>query len=140
MDTHKRQLPEDFHGLYDRGYRSSRGALHIGETRVETTTRLASDVPGLIVGHDEATQLPNQIASRKPSARLSLPADSPAEAVTKFIKERRELWNLTPEDVATVKVRSVSKKGLKTVRLFQVVEGKEVFNSDVTVAVTPENE
>lgn len=140
MDTPKQQPPEDFHALYDHGYRSARGALHISTPRVETTMRLTSDIPGLIINHDEATQLPNHIACGKPSTRLSLPADSPEEAVTGFIKDRSELWKLTPEDIKTVEVRSVSKKGLQTVRLIQVVEGKEVFNSDVTVAVSPENE
>ena len=35
---------------------------------------------------------------------------------------------------------SVSQKGLNTVNLIQRVEGKEVFNSDVTAAVNASNE
>ena len=57
-----------------------------------------------------------------------------------FIQDRGDLWNLTPEDAATVEVVSVSQKGLNTVNLIQRVEGKEVFNSDVTAAVSPDNE
>ncbi|MDQ3862672.1 MAG: M36 family metallopeptidase [Actinomycetota bacterium] len=94
-----------------------------------------------MVDYDEATRLPNFVASREPAARLSTaPADSPEDAVTQFIQDRGDLWNLTPEDGSTVDVISVSRKGLNTVNLIQRVEGREVFNSDVTAAVSPDNE
>ena len=62
-------------------------------------------------------------------------ATSPEEAVTQFIQDRGDLWHLTPEDIATVKVVSTSPRGLPTVNLIQQVEGKEVFNSDVTASL-----
>ena len=98
-------------------------------------------MPDLIISYDEATQLPNRSARQRPTARLSAPiAGPPEQAVTQFIRARGDLWNLTPEDVATIDVLAVSRRGLHTVRLIQRIEGKEVFNSDVTVAISPSNE
>src|SRR5918998_2992324 len=138
-----RKIPEDFHALYDQGFRAARGTLPEAPARLETAgrDRLSEDVPDLVVDYDEATQLPNFVASREPAARLSTsPADSPENAVAQFIQDQGDLWNLAPEDAATVEVVSVSRKGLNTVNLIQRVEGKEVFNSDVTAAVSPDNE
>jgi hypothetical protein len=93
------------------------------------------------VDYDQATQLPNRIASRHTTARLSTrAATSPEQAVTQFIQDRRDLWHLTPEDEATVEVVSTSQRGLPTVNLIQRIEGKEVFNSDVTASVGSNNE
>jgi extracellular elastinolytic metalloproteinase len=138
-----RKVPGNFHALYDRGFRAARGALPTPSAQAETVghERLAADVPDLVVNYDEATQLPNLVVSRRPAARLTAPsADSPEDAVVQFIQDRGDLWNLTSEDAGTVEVVSVSQKGLNTVNLIQRVEGKEVFNSDVTAAVGPDNE
>ena len=53
------------------------------------------------------------------------------------VADRADDWGLTPEDLATVAVGTVSGGGgaLRTVRLTQHVGGVEVFNSDVTVAL-----
>ena len=136
-------LPEDFHALYDRGFRAARGIVPTvsPQTRSSGHTRLAAEVPDLEVDYDQATQLPNRIVSRHPTARLATrAATSPEEAVTQFIRDRGDLWHLTPEDIATVKVVSTSPRGLPTVNLIQRVEGKEVFNSDVTASLGPNNE
>jgi len=136
-------VPADFHALYDQGVRAARGTLPAAPARVQSAghERLSEDVSDVIVDYDEATRLPNFVASRDPAARLSTaPADSPEDAVTQFIQDRGDLWNLTPEDAATADVVSVSRRGLSTVNLIQRVEGKEVFNSDVTAAVSPDNE
>src|SRR3712207_4194304 len=135
-------FPENFHALYDQGLRVARGTLPEAPARLETAghARLSEDVSDLVVDYDEATRLPNFVASREPAARLSSPADSPEDAVTQFIQNRADLWTLTPEDAATVEVVSVSKRGLNTVNLIQRVEGKDVFNSDFTAAVSPNNE
>src|SRR5262245_58652393 len=136
-------LPEDFHALYDRGFRAARGITPAvaPQPRSAGHTRLAADVPDLEVDYDQATQLPNRIVSRHPSARLSTRAvASPEQAVTDFIRSRADLWHLSPDDAKTVEVVSTSKTGLPTVNLIQRVEGKEVFNSDVTASVGPNNE
>jgi hypothetical protein len=108
-----------------------------------TTTgrdRLSADVPDLVIEEDETTGLPNRIVSRQPSARLSGPTPTdPGDAVRQFIQDRRGVWNLTQEDAAAVEVRSVSRAGLKTARVLQSVDGVEVFNSDVTVALDAAN-
>ena len=87
-----------------------------------------------------------------------------------FIQSQSDLWNLSPADAGTIEVVSVSQPkdqpdaaggkpaggtrarsrgrsespfnlgNLKTVNLVQRVEGKEVFNSDVTAAVNANNE
>jgi hypothetical protein len=46
---------------------------------------------------------------------------------------------MTADDAANVDVVAVSQQVMPTVRLIQRVEGKEVFGSDVTVAVSPDN-
>jgi extracellular elastinolytic metalloproteinase len=134
----------NFHALYDEGFRAARGTLPEAPARMETAgpDRLAEDVSSeLVVDYDEATRLPKFVAPQEPGGRLSTaPADSPEEAVTQFIQNRGDLWNLTPEDASTVDVTSVSRRGLNTVNVIQRVEGKEVFNSDVTAAVSANNE
>jgi extracellular elastinolytic metalloproteinase len=136
-------VPEDFHALYDRGFRAARGITAPAGDPPETSgqKKLAAKVPGLEVEYDQATHLPNRIVSLEPAARLSMrAAASPEEAVKDFVQKRGDLWNLSKQDAATVEVTSVSKKGLQTVNLIQRVEGKEVFNSDMTAAVGPSNE
>ena len=66
-------LPEDFHALYDRGFRASRGMTPAAVTPRETSghRRLAEQIEGLDVYYDQGTQLPNFIVSRQPAARLS---------------------------------------------------------------------
>jgi hypothetical protein len=80
------------------------------------------------------------------------------------VQSRADLWQLTPEDAATIEVVSVSQpqptaepararrrararsapafdiSRLKTVNLIQRVEGTEVFNSDTTAAVNADND
>jgi extracellular elastinolytic metalloproteinase len=141
--SQRRHVPEDFHALYDRPSRAVRGIPGTPPAQPQSAgyRRLAAEMPDLIISYDEATQLPNRIARQRPTARLSAPiAGPPEQAVTQFFRARGDLWNLAPEDVATIDVVSVSRRGLHTVRLIQRIEGKEVFNSDVTVAISPSNE
>lgn len=163
-------FPENFHALYDRGFRSARG-IAAAATPAETAghRRLADEVKDLDVHYDSATQLPNLVITKRATSRLSRRAPGTAEgAVTEFIRSRGDLWNLSDDDVNTIEVVSVSKPegeaetgprrsrsrggtrsqpessfniaNLKTVNLIQRVEGKEVFNSDVTAAVNANNE
>jgi extracellular elastinolytic metalloproteinase len=163
-------FPEDFHALYDRGFRSARG-ITAAATPAETAghRRLADEVKDVDVHYDSATQLPSLVITRRATSRLSRRAPGTAEgAVTEFLRSRGDLWNLSDDDVNTIEVVSVSKPegeaetspgparsrgrarsqpessfniaNLKTVNLVQRVEGKEVFNSDVTAAVNANNE
>ncbi len=143
MAEEQKLIPEDFHALYDLGARAKLGTLPrtMQPTETEGHRRLAEDVPDLIVDYDEATQLPNRVVSGQPSARLSeRAAPSPEEAATSFVAERGDLWQLSAGDVSSVEVVSVSGKRLTTVQLVQRVDGMEVFNSDVTAAVGPNNQ
>jgi extracellular elastinolytic metalloproteinase len=135
-------VPEDYHALYDGGIQAARSARTTPDVEITTAgrERLAVDVPDLAIQEDETTGLPNLIASRRTDVRLSAPASSPEDAVREFVQSRRDIWSLTPEDAAAVDVRSVSRAGLRTVRLLQRVDGVEVFDSDVTIAVSPANE
>jgi extracellular elastinolytic metalloproteinase len=129
----------------------------------------------LEVHYDPATQLPNMIVATKPgatvpagrrmAARARAAAATAEGAVVDFIQSRADLWQLTPEDAASIQVVSVSQpqaieaprarrgarrparsaapfdiSGLKTVNLIQRIDGSEVFNSDTTAAVNADNE
>src|SRR3954452_12032450 len=138
-----RHLPQDFHALYDRGARRARGTALTASELPETAGhgRLAAGVGGLQVDYDEATGLPNRVAGLSPSARLSTRSKgSVEEAVERFIAERADLWGLSPQDAAGIQIASVSGSRLRTAHLLQRVDGVEVFNSDVTAAITPDNE
>jgi extracellular elastinolytic metalloproteinase len=137
-------IPEDYHALYDRGVQVARSAEAPSAALTTTAVgraQLSAEVPDLIIEEDETTGLPNRITSRQSSARLSAaaPAD-PADAVRQFIQERRAVWNLTPQDAEAIEVHSVSRTGLRTARVTQSVDGVEVFNSDVTVALDSRND
>ena len=173
------QVPENFHALYDRGFRASRGIVPETVTPPETEghRRLRGAVEGLGVHYDPATQLPKLItvtpgaeAARSLSRGAGEAGGTPEGAVALFIQERGDLWNLTSEDAETIEVVSISQPrgaaepqtrggtrgggrsrsrgggsdfnigNLKTVNLVQRVEGKEVFNSEVTAAVNADNE
>ena len=166
-------VPDDFHALYDRGFRASRGIVPTAAAPQETPghRQLARAVEDLDVSYDQVTQLPNLVTSRQPAARLSGEGPAtPESAVLDFIRNRSDVWNLTAADTGTIEVVSVSQprsqapaeaapaprgarprarrasesafnlSNLKTVNLVQRVDGKEVFNSDVTAAVNANNE
>src|SRR5262245_2043159 len=72
METHPRMqrqfmqaaapsLPENFHALYDQGFRASRGIVPAATAAPQTEghRRMAREVRGLEVHYDSATQLPN---------------------------------------------------------------------------------
>jgi extracellular elastinolytic metalloproteinase len=153
-------LPENFHALYDRGFRAARGIA--AKTAAPRATaghrRLGRSVKGLDVQYDQTTQLPNMVrVEQQPEARLSrATAATPENAALDFIKSRGDLWNLSDADAASVEVVSVSQpraaaatraaedddfniRNLQTVNLIQKMDGKEVFNSDVTAAVDGNN-
>src|SRR5687767_13077411 len=114
-------VPDDYHALYDRGAQVARsGSTRAArDTAMEGLNRLAAAVPDVVIEMDQTTQLPNRIVSRQPQTRLSGRASNAEEAAQQFLQDRRDVWNLLPEDAATVEVRSVSRAGLKTVRLVQ---------------------
>ncbi len=168
LRSERSTFPDDFHALYDRGFRTSRGitAAVAGAGR-RGPRRLAKEVKGVEVQYDDATQLPNLVLTRQPATRLSRRSvGTPEGAVSEFIKDRSDLWNLSAEDAETIEVVSLSQpraeaptegrvrrgrrapsarprlnlENLKTVNMIQRVEGKEVFNSEVTAAVNAENQ
>ena len=161
-------LPENFHALYDRGFRAARGVTPAAVTPQETAghQRLAHHVRGLLVHYDPATQLPNLVTTEQPQTPLSRAAPgTPERAAMEFIQDQSDLWNLSSDDTGTVEVVSVSQPrgeapprgaraprraaaaepefsiaNLKTVNMIQRVDGREVFNSDVTAAVDTNNQ
>ena len=174
------QVPDNFHALYDRGFRASRGIVPNSVTPPETEghSRLSAKVADLGVHYDQSTQLPNLVtvtpketgeAAPLSTRGAAVAGGTPEGAVAQFLEQQGDLWNLTPEDAATIEVVSVSQPraetepeargrggrtrsragggesdfnigNLKTVNLIQRVEGKEVFNSDVTAAVNANND
>jgi hypothetical protein len=135
------KIPGDFNALYSQAARASRGVtLTAAPAERNAVARLASAVPEVRVDYDEATQNPVRVSSARPDGRLTAePSESPQEAARQFVAERADLWELTNSDVDTVEVVSVSPRGLPTVRMIQKVDGVEVFMSDMTAAVAPDN-
>jgi extracellular elastinolytic metalloproteinase len=142
MTNREKNIPENYHAMYDAGARRLRHTA-AAATPVEAEAarrRLAQSVQGLAVDYDEATQLPNLVASQTPGVAMSQPSEvAPEVAVTRFIEDQRGLWGLSQGDVAAVEVVSVSRKGMPSVRLIQRMDGIEVFNSDVTVGIDQRN-
>jgi extracellular elastinolytic metalloproteinase len=135
------KVPENFNALYSRGARAARGiAIAAPSADRPAIARLNSAVADVSVDYDDSTQNPVRVGTRSPEGRLSTTAAaSPQAAVRQFIGERADLWQLSDQDVSTVEVVSVSSKGIPTVRVIQKVEGVEVFQSDMTAAVAPDN-
>ena len=117
-----RDVPDNFHALYDRGLRSALGLRPSPAAGIVSASsrRLTRDVTGLEVHYDQITQLPNMIISKSPAAPLARlrragatamagPAPTtPEGAAVDFIRSRGDLWRLTAADTATVEVVSVS--------------------------------
>src|SRR5688572_8460027 len=61
-------FPDNFHALYDRGFRASRG---IAAVERRAPKRLAKELKGADIQYDDATQLPNLVITTPPSRRLS---------------------------------------------------------------------
>lgn len=136
------KVPENFHALYNRAARAARGvAAPTVAGEHPGLARMASEVSGLAVHLDEATQNPVQVTSTdEAAARLSTrSAASPEEAAQQFVRDRADLWQLDDQDVGTVDVVSVTNRGLPTVRMVQKVDGVEVFQSDMTAALGADN-
>ena len=134
------KVPSDFSALYDFGLRTRRGLAPA--RRTDGDVRLSGAVDDLQVDYDEATRLPVRVTSRSSARRLA-PNDAavaPEDAARQFLEARGDLWNLSEPDLGTVQVRSVSTRGIPTVRLIQQVNGVDVFNSDMTVALNGANE
>lgn len=117
----RHDLPANFHAMYDRGLRASRGIAAPAARAVSASRRrLSRSVPGLEIHVDDATQQPNLIVSRSAGAPLSrarrgaaraavAPAARTAEgAVAEFIRANADLWQLSDRDSDTVEVVSVS--------------------------------
>src|SRR5262245_16106153 len=138
----KPPVPNDFHAMYDAGARAVRGARAAPAAAAETPghQRLKASVPELNVDYDPMTGVPVHVTSRQPGTPLGVGAPSAEDSASRFINDRKDLWNLSDDDAATVEVRSVSRQGLNTVRLVQKVDGVDVFNSDVTLAVDRNNQ
>src|SRR5262245_42635130 len=63
-------VPSNFHALYDRGFRSSRGLPMPAEPAPARRARVGRRPSDLEVHYDPATQLPNMIVATKPGATL----------------------------------------------------------------------
>ena len=90
-----RSVPENFHALYDRGFRSSRGlAAPSGAPATSASARrMSREVQGLEIHYDQTTQLPNMIVAKAPSAPLARAASrgaaqTPEGAVAEFIRSK----------------------------------------------------
>lgn len=135
--------PGDFHALYDLSRQQNRSVELRSSIRPPLESlRLTGEEQPSMVHYDEATNRPKLIRFDLPEARFSLRGGggSPEESAQRFFTERRDLWGLSEADAATITVTSVSSRGLRTVNLLQRINGVEVFNSDLNVAVDVANQ
>ena len=141
MATDPPKVPENFHALYDRAARESRGvAIPAARAERPAVARMAAEVPSLAVHLDEATHNPVQVTAEAAAARLSTrSAASPEAAARQFVQDRADLWQLNNQDLGTLDVVSVSRTGLPTVKMIQKIDGVEVFQSDMTAALGADN-
>jgi hypothetical protein len=140
-----RSPPKNYHALYDVGARAARGAVAPGGPPDQTPghQRMAAAVPAAVVNYDTVTLVPVQVMTRAPAAppgAAPARATGPEQAALAWVKQWGDLWRLSDDDADTIEVVAVSRTGLPTVRLIQRVGGREVFNSDVSVALTRSNE
>ncbi|MCP4702262.1 MAG: hypothetical protein GY862_36195 [Gammaproteobacteria bacterium] len=142
MKNTDRQPLEDFHALYDNGALLSRGGSPPAPpVKSPGHQRLAANVPDVVIDYDDMIQVPVQVAVRQRGVRRAGRATvSPEQAALDWIKQYGDLWNLDADDAAAVEVVAVSRTGLLTVRLIQRVGDREVFNSDVVVALNRQND
>jgi len=72
LRSERSTFPKNFHALYDRGFRVSRGITPLTARAAQAgSRRLAKAVQGVEVQYDDATQLPNLVLSRQPTTQLS---------------------------------------------------------------------
>ena len=145
MPTPNRSYPPNYNALYDPAFRVTRGAPPDAAARGPESRgvqRLAEDGMDVAVEYDEVTKMPIRVENRQTEERLSARMmDRPiGDSAADWIKEHRDLWHLSEADATTVEVISTSLKGLPAVRLQQRVGGVEVFNSEITAAVSGDNE
>ena len=129
-------MPENFHARYEGSPDERRRAAQEPPPGVR---RLARELPAATVEVDEVTGAVTGVTSQDPAARLTDPAATAEDAVSTLVHERGDLWGFSAEDAGTVEVRAVSRAGLPVVRLVQKVGGVEVFDSEVTAALSPDN-
>jgi hypothetical protein len=130
-------MPENYHALYDV---SSNGRRRATPPEPAGIRRISEELPSLTIDVDEITGAATRVASADPTARLTAPAASAEDAVGELVQSRGDLWGLSDDDATTVEVKAVSRAGLPVVRLGQRVNGVEVFDSEVTAALTGANE
>src|SRR5918995_6437240 len=67
LRSERSTFPENFHALYDRGFRAARGIAPVTARAAKAgSRRLAKDVQGVDVQYDDATQLPNLVLTKQP--------------------------------------------------------------------------
>jgi len=131
----KKNVPENFHALYDLPTRASRGAALTARSAAHPgIERLQNDRAAVTIHLDEGTQNPVSVQASAGEA-LSEPTSSADAAAKGFVRDRGDLWNLESGDANTLEVEGVSTKGLPTVRMVQRVDGVEVFQGELRAAI-----
>ena len=143
MALSDKKVPDNFHALYEPAVRAARGvALAVAAAPgvpQRGMERLAADTGETTVHLDEATRLPVSITLPATSQRLAARATTPEEAADGFLRERGDLWELSPADAATVEVGAVSRQGLPTVQMVQRIGGIDVFQGELKLGLGTDN-
>jgi hypothetical protein len=137
-----KQVPDNFHALYEPAVRAARGVsptIAAEGVPPPGMGRLAADVGESTVHRDEATGLPVSITLPASEQRLAAQAATPEEAAAGFLHDRGDLWQLTPADAETVQVTTVSRQGLPTVHMVQRIDGIDVFQGELKLGLDANN-
>jgi hypothetical protein len=142
MATIEKKVPHNFHALYEPGVRTTRGARAVEPAAAphRGVQRLSRKAGSLAVHLDEATGLPVSISVRTLGKRLTARAASPEVAASEFIRERSDLWKLSAADAKTVQIKSVSRQGLPVVHLVQQIDGVDVFQGELKLALDAQHQ
>ena len=107
---------------------------------------LATTVPALHVERDEVSQLPIMVMSYQYGTVLEAPsrkaAASPEASAREFLRSHKALYGASDNDLASLKTRYVTRPegGATIVKMNQYAGGIEVFDAEMAVVMTKQNE
>ena len=146
-------VPENFHARLDEAFGAalSKAGAPIGrasltESEVVAEARLAERVPGLAVSRDDVSLLPVSVISSDPTrplaARSAKAGESPEAVARAFFSENRAFYGMSTADLASLRVRYVSdvERGATIVKFDQYVDGIQLFETEMAVAMTKAGE
>ena len=152
-DARVQAVPDNYNARMDPDVAASLAKSGESISRVELTapeiaaeTALATRVPSLQVSRDDISRLPVMVLSYRPGTFLATPASkastTPEAEARAFFRANKALWAMTEGDLATLRARYVTSPegGATIVKFDQYIGGIQLFDTEIAVALTKENE